>query len=481
MVDPDSPKSFVELWGWCEQRARELAPLLPEGLLHDPARMLAYLKKQTEDFAKSDGDEGPARQFHTEFVGYLRNLGYDKSDRFGLEHLTTTRKPVTRPVPREAKRSGIQGEQGEIAPWAEFASLMGGLTVFDVLKDGDGKEFVNDSKPETVECVRLSDVKDRARSLCRRLMVSAGEIPARWDNDEIPQQPLRTIHDIAAWLEEKQKLLQQMAATVDGDEPLVDEVQLRRAVKAYEQSAAYQLNLREGKVVCPTDPAFAAFDAAIQPIASLPQSDSFWIGMLARQSGSSERILRAAIRGAELWLDAHPDLGASGRPDTLIRLETSDAERLQLQFRKLRDHIARLCDLSRKREARDALAGQGPRAAVQPPVASMGGKSSPANSAPISINEPSREAFAAYRVHKLLGKKQTETAEILTREFGFPVSQGQVSRWCTSVAKFVKAGGLLPEAFTKRERVESVDPADIEMGRRMDGRTPRQRERRSDE
>ncbi|MBI5758813.1 MAG: hypothetical protein HZA46_09870 [Planctomycetales bacterium] len=38
------------------------------------------------------------------------------------------------------------------------------------------------------------------------------------------------------------------------------------------------------------------------------------------------------------------------------------------------------------------------------------------------LKEPSREAFAAYRVHMLLGKNQTETAKTMTEKFHRPVS-----------------------------------------------------------
>ena len=97
-----------------------------------------------------------------------------------------------------------------------------------------------------------------------------------------------------------------------------------------------------------------------------------------------------------------------------------------------------------------------------------------------SLKEPTKDAFAAYKVHKLLGKNQPETATILTKQFSRPVTQGQVSRWCKAVAKWTAAGGLVPPELTMNPTVRSVDPDVLEMGQRVDGRTPRQRERRDD-
>jgi hypothetical protein len=100
---------------------------------------------------------------------------------------------------------------------------------------------------------------------------------------------------------------------------------------------------------------------------------------------------------------------------------------------------------------------------------------------PPSLKEPDKEAFSAYRVHKLLGKNQTETAEMLTREFCRSINQGQVSRWCKAVRKWIAAGGLMPSEPMTKPTVSSVDPNVLDMGKRADGRTPRQRERRDDE
>jgi hypothetical protein len=97
-----------------------------------------------------------------------------------------------------------------------------------------------------------------------------------------------------------------------------------------------------------------------------------------------------------------------------------------------------------------------------------------------AANEPSRDAFTAYRVYKIAGKSQKETAKMLTVELRRSVSQGQVSRWCKRVAKWIEAGGLLPKEFTGSTTVQTVDPDVIDMGKRSDGHTPRQRDRKRD-
>lgn len=98
----------------------------------------------------------------------------------------------------------------------------------------------------------------------------------------------------------------------------------------------------------------------------------------------------------------------------------------------------------------------------------------------LQLKQPSKEAFAAYRIHKEYGKKQTEIAKLLEAEFHRSICQGQVSKWCKEVKKWLTAGGFLPQESTTASTIRSVDPADLEMGKRTDGRTPRQREKRDD-
>lgn len=119
----------------------------------------------------------------------------------------------------------------------------------------------------------------------------------------------------------------------------------------------------------------------------------------------------------------------------------------------------------------DRLQGESSKLPGQP-IGKSEGKSAP--------NEPSRAAFNAYVVYKIVGKSQEETAKMLTVKLHRTVSQGQVSRWCKGVAKWIKAGGLLPTEFTESTVVQSVDPNVIDMGKRTDAHTPRQRDRKQD-
>jgi hypothetical protein len=88
--------------------------------------------------------------------------------------------------------------------------------------------------------------------------------------------------------------------------------------------------------------------------------------------------------------------------------------------------------------------------------------------------EPSGKAMKAYRVWAGMGGTQDEIAKVMTRELGLPISQGQVSRWLTEVRRWLEAGNVLPP-LGSAEPVIAMDPQKLDRGRRVDGRTPRQR------
>lgn len=95
---------------------------------------------------------------------------------------------------------------------------------------------------------------------------------------------------------------------------------------------------------------------------------------------------------------------------------------------------------------------------------------------------PPKIAFRAWYVRDVLGvATQQQIADEMTRQ-GSPVTQGQVSKWLAAVEEYRKAGGILPtlDELNKAD-TDTVDPAIIEMGARLDGRTPRQRPRPDDE
>ena len=95
------------------------------------------------------------------------------------------------------------------------------------------------------------------------------------------------------------------------------------------------------------------------------------------------------------------------------------------------------------------------------------------------IKRPSERAFKAWRLRDLTGiNNQVEIACKLIEQ-GTPASQGQVSRWLKEVEGYLKVGNILPGLpATLTEEPPSIDPKIIDMGKRLDGRTPRQRRRR---
>jgi hypothetical protein len=95
--------------------------------------------------------------------------------------------------------------------------------------------------------------------------------------------------------------------------------------------------------------------------------------------------------------------------------------------------------------------------------------------------EPSEEAFKAYRAQIATGKNQTELAEFLTGQLQRPISQVQVSRWLSQVKEWLEAGNVLPDLPTLEKKPAPIDRARIDLGEQLEGRTPLQRQRRTDD
>jgi hypothetical protein len=142
-------------------------------------------------------------------------------------------------------------------------------------------------------------------------------------------------------------------------------------------------------------------------------------------------------------------------------------------------HLARLLEAMRRqtsratwnRMARATKAGtkKSSKAMKEPPEPSL-------------INSPPAAAFAAYRLSILTGRKQTEIAEALSKEWHQSIAQGTVSRWIRQVEKFLKKTNILPNANpSARSRIQkplAMDPAHIDLGPRRDGRSRQRRSRR---
>jgi hypothetical protein len=100
------------------------------------------------------------------------------------------------------------------------------------------------------------------------------------------------------------------------------------------------------------------------------------------------------------------------------------------------------------------------------------------------LKEPHKDAIAVYRYAIATGKKQTELAEDtkLMSMLGRPVDQGTISRWLKKVRTWLEAGNVLPDHLeVSRSTPKPIDPERLDLGRRRDGLTPRQRPRRSDD
>ncbi len=92
---------------------------------------------------------------------------------------------------------------------------------------------------------------------------------------------------------------------------------------------------------------------------------------------------------------------------------------------------------------------------------------------------PPDDAFIAWRLRDLKGLKgPTAIAKEMSKQLGREVNQGSVSRWLQKVDAYRKAGGIFPDLSSQIKKPHPIDPADIDMGERQDGRTPRQRQRR---
>ena len=93
---------------------------------------------------------------------------------------------------------------------------------------------------------------------------------------------------------------------------------------------------------------------------------------------------------------------------------------------------------------------------------------------PAKRKSPTKRAIQCYRLCLVCEISQTEAARMLSKEWGRPVSQGQVSRWCKQVTQFVEEGGILPHPKpalpSKSPQIRSVDSATLDYQNKPDGR-----------
>ena len=122
------------------------------------------------------------------------------------------------------------------------------------------------------------------------------------------------------------------------------------------------------------------------------------------------------------------------------------------------------------------LAGDGdPEQTPLDPIEKEGGEGNREVVPPRRIKPPSDKALKVYRLRAVIGTKtQTELATKMTEQ-GVPATQGQVSKWLKEVEEAQAAGYILPDLPHLDGEPQSIDPQVLEMGKRQDGRTRRQR------
>lgn len=337
-----TPKSFVELWNWCREYAAELTRPPQHESQTNPDPDTGRIKEALDAHyavARSDRNREPAFRFHAEFVSHLTRLGYRKANLFCLKTYVDAPYSVTIPVPPEAEFFDLQSATN--VRRARWTDQKGGQQASEVTAGDDGIEYVIEQTTVQVECLRLDELVRCAQSLCRRLMVDNLELPACW-KDSLPGGPLRTPSDVfSVWVAPKLDLLKQMAGTLDGDEPIVNAEEFKAAADNYLQSTSYTQFQKTG-LIDKNDPVVINFDAAMKPLDEFMRSEDFWAGLLARQKGAVERILREVIRGVELWLDARSHV--QGRPAKLRSVDGADEELLRAHVLELQKYLTELAN-----------------------------------------------------------------------------------------------------------------------------------------
>jgi hypothetical protein len=86
----------------------------------------------------------------------------------------------------------------------------------------------------------------------------------------------------------------------------------------------------------------------------------------------------------------------------------------------------------------------------------------------------------AHRLHVEMGMKQNEVAAKMTAE-GYPMDQGTVSRLVSDVRDYLNAGNKLPAISSLNSQPQAMNPTTLDMGKRQDSLTPRQRLKKTDD
>lgn len=114
-------------------------------------------------------------------------------------------------------------------------------------------------------------------------------------------------------------------------------------------------------------------------------------------------------------------------------------------------------------ELRSAISGYQSFLAAQPPEKE-------------AIKRPSDRAFRVYVLSTYFDVTQQEISEMMKRKTGTPITQGTISRYISSVKRWLDDGNKMPALETlNKDRAKSIDPSKLDMGKREDAHAPRQK------
>ncbi len=87
---------------------------------------------------------------------------------------------------------------------------------------------------------------------------------------------------------------------------------------------------------------------------------------------------------------------------------------------------------------------------------------------------PTQKHLQAHVLHRIMGKNQNYAAEHLH------VDQGSISRWVSNVEKWLGAGNNCPELPELMKRLNTLDPSQLDLGKRLDGKSKTARPKKSE-
>lgn len=202
--------------------------------------------------------------------------------------------------------------------------------------------------------------------------------------------------------------------------------------------------------------------------------------------GRDQRLIALRKRAHQAWVELTglPVLSTESNWQVAAAAAgISPADWEKTDFRKACECI-RAWALAKRAQHRPPWAGNGddaeserrtPPSRIEPKA-----EAAPKDSRPgPQIKTPCDRALTTYRlwVAKHGTVSQRELAAELTSH-GVLTTQGQVSKDIKAVKKFLHAGNVLPVLEPPKRRPITIDPSRIDVGRRADGRTERQRARR---